>query len=165
MHGFPGGIAQRPGIGNIRSGNLTNTMGEKKLSRLAEFLLDIRRGTVTLSFMAKHDPALDRLFHALSDPTRRGIVERLLAGPASVSDLARPTGMALPTVMKHIAVLEETGLVLTEKSGRTRLCRASPAPLAAAQTWIEEQRALWEARLDRLDTYVTQLHRKHRDEP
>lgn len=114
-----------------------------------------------LSHMAKHDPNLDRLFHALSDPTRRGIVERLLTGPASVTDLAQPTGMAMPTVLKHIAVLEETGLVTTEKSGRTRICRASPAPLATVETWLEQQRALWEARLDRLDDYVTTLMKEH----
>jgi DNA-binding transcriptional ArsR family regulator len=113
--------------------------------------------------MAKHDPALDRLFHALADPTRRGIVERLLAGPASVSDLAEPTGMALPTVMKHIAVLEETGLLTTEKSGRTRICRATAAPLTEAQAWIEDQRKIWEARLDRLDDYVTNLLKDRTD--
>ena len=107
--------------------------------------------------MAKHDPDLDRLFHALSDPTRRGIVERLLAGPASVSDLAAPTGMALPTVMKHIAVLEQSGLVTSEKAGRTRICRARPEPLDRARGWIEDQRRIWEARLDRLDDYVTRL--------
>lgn len=115
--------------------------------------------------MAKHDPALDRLFHALSDPTRRGIVERLLAGPATVSDLAAPTGMALPTVMKHIAVLEETGLVTTEKAGRTRICRATPQPLTEAQAWIEAQRRVWEARLDRLDDYVTRLMKERGDGP
>jgi DNA-binding transcriptional ArsR family regulator len=107
--------------------------------------------------MAKHDPSLDRLFHALSDPTRRGIVERLLAGPASVSDLAAPTGMALPSVMKHLAVLEDSGLVTTEKAGRTRLCRLRPEPLDHARNWIDEQRRIWEARLDRLDDYVTRL--------
>ena len=107
--------------------------------------------------MAKHDPSLDRLFHALADPTRRGIVERLLAGPVAVSDLARPTGMALPTVMKHIAVLEETGLLASEKTGRTRLCRITPAPLTAAQSWIEDQRRIWEARLDRLENYLETL--------
>jgi DNA-binding transcriptional ArsR family regulator len=107
--------------------------------------------------MAKHDPKLDRLFHALSDPTRRAIVERLLTGPATVTAIAAPTGMALPTVMKHIAVLEETGLVTTEKTGRTRICRATPAPLEQARGWIDDQRRLWEARLDRLDDYVTRL--------
>lgn len=115
--------------------------------------------------MAKHDPNLDRLFHALSDPTRRSIFEQLLTGPASVSDLAQPTGMAMPTVMKHISVLEETGLVTSEKSGRTRICRATPAPLAAAETWIEDQRRLWEGRLDRLEDYVTKLMKDRANEP
>ncbi len=124
-----------------------------------------RVAPVILSRMAKHDPALDRLFHALSDPTRREIVERLLTGPASVSDLAAPTGMALPTVMKHIAVLEETGLVSSRKAGRTRICRANPEPLAAAGSWIEAQRRIWEGRLDRLDTYVTQLMKERSDDP
>ena len=110
-----------------------------------------------VSQMAKHYPDLDRLFHALADPTRRGILERLLAGPASVSDLAAPTGMALPTVMKHIAVLEQSGLVVSEKAGRTRICEARPEPLDQARGWIDAQRRLWEARLDRLDDYVTRL--------
>jgi len=113
--------------------------------------------------MAKHDPALDRLFHALADPTRRGMVERLLAGPASVSELARPTGMALPTVLKHLAVLEESGLVATAKAGRTRICRATPAPLATAQTWIEAQRRIWEGRLDRLEAFLATLPTEPRD--
>lgn len=115
--------------------------------------------------MAKHDPKLDRLFHALADSTRRSIVQQLLSGPATVTDLAAPTGMALPTVMKHIAVLEQTGLVSTEKSGRTRYCHITPAPLAEAQDWIERQRALWEARLDRLDDYLTTLSKERAHEP
>jgi DNA-binding transcriptional ArsR family regulator len=115
--------------------------------------------------MAKHDPDLDRLFRALSDPTRRGMVERLLERPLTVSELAQPTGMALPTVLKHLAVLEETGLVASEKAGRTRICRATPAPLASAQDWLAAQRALWEARLDRLDSYVTALMKDRSDGP
>ena len=107
--------------------------------------------------MAKHDPQLDRLFHALSDPTRRSFVERLVDGPLSVTELAAPTGMALPTVMRHLAVLEETGLVESEKSGRTRICRVSPQPLSRAGTWIEDQRRIWEARLDRLEDYLATL--------
>lgn len=113
--------------------------------------------------MTKHDPNLDRLFHALADPTRRGMVERLLEGAATVSDLAGPTGMALPSVLKHLAVLEETGLVTTEKQGRTRICRASPAPLRAAESWMDAQRAVWEGRLDRLDDYVTTLMKDRSD--
>lgn len=107
--------------------------------------------------MAKHEPELDRLFQALSDPTRRSFVERLLDGPLSVTDLAAPTGMALPTVMRHLAVLEETGLVATEKAGRTRLCRVTPAPLGRAQAWIEDQRRIWDSRLDRLEAYLATL--------
>ncbi len=113
--------------------------------------------------MTKHDPSLDRLFHALADPTRRGIVERLLDGPATVSELAAPTGMALPTVMKHISVLEETGLVRSTKSGRTRTVEATPAPLTAAQAWIEDQRAVWDARLDRLEDYLATLPKEPKD--
>lgn len=132
---------------------------------MAKFLLDSRSGRRKVSHMAKHDPQLDRLFHALADPTRRGIVERLLQGPASVTDLARPTGMALPTVLKHIAVLESSGLVATEKSGRTRLCQITPAPLDSAQGWIERQRQIWEARLDRLDDYLINLSKERANEP
>ena len=107
--------------------------------------------------MAKHDPQLDRLFHALSDPTRRSFVERLLVKPLSVTELAAPTGMALPTIMRHLSVLEETGLVTTEKTGRTRICRVEPEPLTKAQHWLEEQRAIWEGRLDRLEDYLATL--------
>jgi DNA-binding transcriptional ArsR family regulator len=107
--------------------------------------------------MAKHDPHLDRLFHALSDPTRRSFVERLLEGPLSVTDLAGPTGMALPTIMRHLSVLEETGLVTSEKAGRTRICRVQPAPLTEVQAWIETQRKIWESRLDRLENYIATL--------
>ena len=107
--------------------------------------------------MTKHDPDLDRLFHALSDPTRRGMMATLMRGPASVSALAQPTGMALPTVMRHIEVLETTGRLRSEKQGRTRICHATPAPLASAEGWIAEQRALWEGRLDRLADFLATL--------
>lgn len=113
--------------------------------------------------MAKHDAQLDRLFQALSDPTRRSFVERLLDGPLSVTDLAAPTGMALPTVMRHLSVLEETGLVTTQKAGRTRICRVTPAPLDRVRAWIEEQRRTWEARLDRLEDYLATLPKEGPD--
>lgn len=132
--------------------------GEREILSLSEkYFSTYTQLRIILSQMAKHDPALDQLFHALSDPTRRAMVERLLAGPASVSDLARPTGMSLPTVMKHLGVLERSGLVATEKSGRTRICRVTPAPLTAAQAWLEDQRRSWEARLDRLEDYLATL--------
>lgn len=93
---------------------------------------------------------LDRVFHALSDPTRRGMVERLSRGPASVGELARPLPMSLPAVMQHLRVLEESGLVRSEKVGRVRTCRIEPAALRPAEEWIGERRASWERRLDRL---------------
>ncbi len=107
--------------------------------------------------MAKHDPTLDALFQALSDPTRRGMIQRLMTGPASVSELAAPLDMALPTVLQHLAKLEKGGLVTTEKQGRTRICRANPAAIDTASDWLSRQRAIWEARLDRLDSYVQTL--------
>lgn len=113
--------------------------------------------------MAKHDPELSLLFHALSDPTRRLILARLGEGPAPVSDLAAPTGLRLPTVMRHLSVLEEAGLIASAKDGRVRTCAIVPEAFAPARTWLDEQRALWEARLDRLDAFVTMMM-KDRDQ-
>lgn len=107
--------------------------------------------------MAKHEPDLSLLFHALADPTRRAMLTRLAAGPATVTELATPTGLRLPTVMRHLAVLEEAGLIATSKDGRARSCAVVPEALAPVRTWLDDQRALWEARLDRLDDYVTKL--------
>jgi DNA-binding transcriptional ArsR family regulator len=107
--------------------------------------------------MAKHDLDLSRLFHALADPTRRAILSRLARGPAAVMELADPTGLRLPTVMRHLSVLEEAGLIATSKDGRVRTCALVPEALAAPRTWIDEQRAIWESRLDRLDDYVMTL--------
>jgi DNA-binding transcriptional ArsR family regulator len=97
---------------------------------------------------------LDRTFSALSDPTRRDILERLAAGPASISELARPIGISLPGVMKHVRVLEEAYLVTTEKHGRTRECHLGPAQMDDVSRWIEVQRTRWERRLDRLGTII-----------
>jgi DNA-binding transcriptional ArsR family regulator len=99
-------------------------------------------------------PALDRTFSALSDPTRRGILERLANGPASISDLARPIGISLPGVMKHVRILQEANLVTTEKNGRTRECRLSPGHMDDVARWIETYRRQWERRLDRLETII-----------
>ena len=110
-----------------------------------------------VSRMAKHDADLSLLFHALADPTRRAILARLAKGPAPVSELAKPTGLRLPTVMRHLSVLEEAGLIASSKDGRIRTCAMLPEALAPMRTWLDEQRALWEARLDRLDTYVMKL--------
>ncbi len=107
--------------------------------------------------MAKHDPDLDRLFQALADPTRRAMLERLAHGPAPVSELARPSGLRLPTILRHLSVLEEAGLVTTAKDGRVRSCALVPQALTPLRSWLDDQRAVWEARLDRLDAYVMQL--------
>ncbi len=120
-------------------------------------------GSVILSVMAKHDSNLDLIFQALSDPTRRAMLAQLGQGAQAVSVLARPTGLALPTVMRHLGVLETAGLIVTEKSGRARLCRAEPEALAHAADWLATQRALWEGRLDRLEAYVQTLMQETRD--
>ena len=116
-----------------------------------------------LSHMPNQHLALDRVFHALADPTRRAIVERLTHGPASVSELAKPFPMALPSVVQHLQVLEAGGLIRSEKAGRVRTCRIAPAPLTAAEEWISQQRAVWEGRLDRLEAYLKELQAKERD--
>lgn len=110
-----------------------------------------------LSDMAKHEPNLDLIFQALSDPTRRAMLAQLGQGAVPVSELARPSGFALPTVMRHLSVLEQAALITTEKQGRTRMCRARPETLAATADWLAEQRAIWEARTDRLEAYVATL--------
>jgi DNA-binding transcriptional ArsR family regulator len=106
--------------------------------------------------MLNHSPPLDRVFHALADPTRRSMVERLSRGPASVSELAQPLAMSLPAVVQHLNVLEESGVIRTEKVGRVRTCRIEPAALSAAEQWIAERRALWERRLDRLGDFLAE---------
>ena len=96
----------------------------------------------------------DDLFRALSDPTRRAMLERLAAGPASVSELAQPLPMSLAAVMQHLKVLEESGLVTSRKAGRVRTCEIAPARLGEAERWVAERRALWERRLDRLGQFL-----------
>jgi DNA-binding transcriptional ArsR family regulator len=106
--------------------------------------------------MLNQSAALDRMFHALADPTRRAVVARLTAGPASVSELARPLEMSLPAVVQHLQVLEAAGLIATEKAGRVRTCRVSPGALADAERWLSERRLEWEARLDRLEAFLAE---------
>lgn len=99
---------------------------------------------------------LDRIFHALSDPTRRAVVERLREGPATVSELAQPFGMALPSFLKHLTVLERAGLTASDKPGRTRRCRLADDALVPVSAWMADQRALWEGRTERLAAFVEQ---------
>jgi DNA-binding transcriptional ArsR family regulator len=100
--------------------------------------------------MLQQSAALDQTFRALADPTRRIMVERLSRGPASVSALAEPLAMSLSAVVQHLQVLEESGLVRSEKVGRVRTCRIEPSTLRMAEQWITERRAVWERRFDRL---------------
>jgi len=96
------------------------------------------------------------MFQALSDPTRRVMVERLCRGPASVSELAKPFAMSLPAVVQHLAVLEASGLVRSEKVGRVRTCRVDPKALSMAERWIDDRRATWERALDRLGAHLAE---------
>ena len=104
--------------------------------------------------------SLDGLFLALSDPTRRAVIGRLSRGPARVTDLAAPFEMALPSFMKHLRQLEESGWIVTEKHGRVRTCRLQPNTFAAAQAWLDEQRAVWDTRTDRLEAFVTTTNKE-----
>ena len=113
-----------------------------------------------LNHMLNQSTALDLTFQALADPTRRALVERLSRSPASVSELARPLTMSLPAVMQHLAVLEGSGLVVSEKIGRVRTCRIEPKALSQAEQWINDRRAEWERRLDRLGDYLAELQAK-----
>ena len=99
--------------------------------------------------MANQEP-LDALFASLADPTRRAIVARLTAGPASVGELAAPADMALPSFMKHLSQLERAGLIRSSKRGRVRTCELAPEGLGRARDWLDAQRRLWEGRTDRL---------------
>ena len=107
--------------------------------------------------MLNRSHSLDLAFQALADPTRRAMIERLSQSPASVSELAKPLAMSLPAVMQHLAVLEGSGLVVSEKIGRVRTCRIEPRALSLAETWINDRRAEWARRLDRLGDYLEQI--------
>jgi DNA-binding transcriptional ArsR family regulator len=100
--------------------------------------------------MHTQQATIDRVFHALGDPTRRAIVEKLSEGPISVSHLAKPLEITLAAVVQHLQILEKSGLIHTEKIGRVRTCRIEPKGLSVAERWIEDRRSLWEKRLDRL---------------
>jgi DNA-binding transcriptional ArsR family regulator len=107
--------------------------------------------------MLNQSTKLDRLFHALADPARRAMVERLSRGPAPVSELASKLPMSLPAALQHLGVLEAAGLVRSEKIGRVRSCSIAPEKLTEAETWINARRTEWEQRLDRLGEYLKTL--------
>ncbi len=104
--------------------------------------------------MSAHDPNLTPLFTALGDASRRAMLERLMQGPATVTELAQLSGFALPTVLRHLAVLTEAKLVASEKSGRSRIFRALPQHLTPATDWLGQQRRIWETRLDQFEAFL-----------
>jgi DNA-binding transcriptional ArsR family regulator len=105
----------------------------------------------------KQQVRLDQVFQALADPTRRQVIERLVSGPASTTELAEPFDMALPSFTQHLGVLERAGLVTSTKTGRVRTYRLAPAGLALADGWLADQRRTWERRLDQLDDFLASL--------
>jgi len=104
--------------------------------------------------MVNQQTSLDIVFHALADPTRRAVIGRLLTGATPVKRLAEPFAMGLPAFMKHLSVLETSGLIRSEKQGRTRTCHINADRLAAAEDWLSEQRAVWQGRTERLAAFV-----------
>ena len=107
---------------------------------------------------------IDSIFRALSDPTRRRVLERLSRSPASVSELAAPFDMALPSFVEHLGILEKSGLVRSQKKGRVRTYQLAPRRLRIAEDWLGRQRALWERRLDQLDDYLLKLDSKSKED-
>jgi DNA-binding transcriptional ArsR family regulator len=110
--------------------------------------------------MPKYSASLDRMFHALSDPTRRQMIERLARGPASVSELAQPFDMAMPTIVQHLGVLDDAGIVTSSKAGRVRTYQLVPGALAPAGEWIGRRKLPAERRLDRLGEYLDKKERE-----
>ena len=111
--------------------------------------------------MAKYSNELDRTFSALADPTRRAILSRLCDGPASVGELSKPFDIALPTLLKHVRVLEKSGLVSSEKVGRVRTCRIETGALRASDEWLRQHISLWEQRLDRMEDHIKRIEEEH----
>lgn len=107
--------------------------------------------------MDQYSGELNHIFQALADPTRRAVLAQLGRGPASISDLAEPFDMALPSFMKHIHFLEDSGLITTQKQGRVRTCIIEKQRFAAVEAWLSAQRSLWEGRTDRLEQFVTRI--------
>jgi DNA-binding transcriptional ArsR family regulator len=105
---------------------------------------------------------LDHVFRALSDPTRRAVLERLSRGPISVTKLSEPFKMALPSFVQHLQVLEQSGLVRSTKKGRVRTCQLASKSLKNAEHWMASQRAIWEKRLDQFDDYARKFHKKEK---
>ena len=143
-----GYTAKANGAGN-RAGLYTRQGSAGKiLKQLLDNLVAVR----IIKYMLNYQ--LDKTFAALADPTRRAMVERLVRGPATVSELAKPLPMSLPAAMLHLKVLEESGLVTSQKVGRVRTCRIDPKMLSQAEQWVSERRQMWERSLDRLGAFL-----------
>ena len=110
--------------------------------------------------MVNHSDPLTEVFQSLADPTRRAVIARLGRGPASIGELAKPFGMALPSFMKHIRTLERSGLIRTRKVGRVRTCTIEKQAFTAVEGWLAEQRTVWEGRADRLEQFVINAQEK-----
>lgn len=118
--------------------------------------IDIRPCDLILNIMLNQQTNLDLMFQALADPTRRAMIDRLSRGPASVSELAKPFAMSLPAVVQHLAALEHSGLVSSQKVGRVRTVQIEPEALSLAEQWINDRRTLWGKRLDRLGDFLAE---------
>lgn len=144
------------------NGNGDSLPSGRSLHQSLKFSLDGAPAGVKLKHMLNQNPAplppaaLDALFHALADPARRGMVDRLSRGPASVSQLAAPFAMTLPAVVQHLAVLEKSGLVKSQKVGRVRTCTLDTSVLTQAEVWINQRRTFWENSFDRLGAYLAE---------
>lgn len=114
--------------------------------------------------MPNESAHLERTFAALSDPTRLAVVQTLCAGPVTVSELARPFDMALPSFTQHLGVLEKAGLVVSRREGRTKVCSLNAKAMRAAENWLASYRRQWEARLDRLETHLADLEKDKPDD-
>jgi len=114
--------------------------------------------------MPNQEPSVDRTFAALSDPTRRAVVQALSRRSATVSELARPFAMALPSFTQHLGVLEDAGVVRPERKGRTRICSLNPEALSDAEDWMASHRRRWEARLDRLEAHLDRTEKEGSDD-
>lgn len=131
-----------------------------RLKYISDYLT-ISLSSSILKYILDHTNDLDRTFQALADKSRRTMVERLTAGPASTSELAGPLEMSLAAVVQHVQVLEACGLVKTKKVGRTRMCWIEPSAMTAAERWMADRRRGWEDRLDRLgDTIIDVVQKK-----
>jgi DNA-binding transcriptional ArsR family regulator len=135
--------------------------GERKRSN-SYLGIDLSINCHIIRQMPNKQSQLDHVFHALADATRRAVLERLSRGPASVTELAERFEMALPSFVQHLKVLEQSGLIRSQKVGRVRTCRIAARRMKSAEGWLAEQRELWERRLDQLDDYVLELKSKEK---